>query len=230
MTQLAYFNLPDVGEGLTEAEIVSWKVAVGDQVSVNQIIVEIETAKSLVELPCPFAGVVAELLAAEGETVEVGKPIIACKVADGATGAVATQAIPVIDPAIAAAAASAHEAVAEAAANSVAAQEGSKPFPAKNPNLVGYGVNDAAGESRRRRHVPAAALSASTAAAAALPVVANPATGLLNTAALIAEESVIAKPPVRKLARDLGVDLTKVTATGTAGEVTREDVLNHSSQ
>ena len=230
MTQLAYFNLPDVGEGLTEAEIVSWKVAVGDQVSVNQIIVEIETAKSLVELPCPFAGVVAELLAAEGETVEVGKPIIACKVADGATGAVATQAIPVIDPAVAAAAASAHEAVAEAAANSVAAQEGSKPFPAKNPNLVGYGVNDAAGESRRRRHIPAAALSASTAAAAALPVVANPATGLLNTAALIAEESVIAKPPVRKLARDLGVDLTKVTATGTAGEVTREDVMNHSSQ
>ena len=116
MTQLAYFNLPDVGEGLTEAEIVSWKVAVGDQVSVNQIIVEIETAKSLVELPCPFAGVVAELLAAEGDTVEVGKPIIACKVADGATGAVATQAIPVIDPAVAAAAASAHEAVAEAAA------------------------------------------------------------------------------------------------------------------
>jgi len=232
MTQLAYFNLPDVGEGLTEAEIVSWKVAVGDQVSVNQIIVEIETAKSLVELPCPFAGVVAELLAAEGQTVEVGKPIIACRVVDGATGAVQTTSIPVIDPAVAAAAASAHEAVAEAAAAAAersSTEQASKPFPAKNPTLVGYGVNDAAGASRRR-HVPAAALSASTAAAAALPVVANPATGLLNTAALVAEESVIAKPPVRKLARDLGVDLTKVTATGTAGEVTREDVLGHSSQ
>ncbi len=233
MTQLAYFNLPDVGEGLTEAEIVSWKVKVGDQVSVNQIIVEIETAKSLVELPCPFAGEVAELLAAEGQTVEVGKPIIACRVADGATGATATQAIPTIDPAVAAAAASAHEAVAEAAqaaAERAATESASKPFPAKNPTLVGYGVNDEAGASRRRRHVPAAALSASTAAAAALPVVANPATGLLNTAALVAEESVIAKPPVRKLARDLGVDLTKVVATGTAGEVTRDDVLNHSSQ
>ncbi len=145
MTQLAYFNLPDVGEGLTEAEIVSWKVKVGDQVSVNQIIVEIETAKSLVELPCPFAGTVAELMAAEGETVEVGKPIIACAVMDGATGAVQTTSIPVIDPAAAAAAATAHEAVAEAAAQSVAAEEGSKPFPAKNPTLVGYGVIDAAG-------------------------------------------------------------------------------------
>ena len=76
MSQLAYFNLPDVGEGLTEAEIVSWKVKPGDSVTVNQVIVEIETAKSLVELPVPFAGVVSDLLAAEGETVEVGKPII----------------------------------------------------------------------------------------------------------------------------------------------------------
>ncbi|MEI6591041.1 MAG: biotin/lipoyl-containing protein, partial [Actinomycetes bacterium] len=84
MTQIAYFNLPDVGEGLTEAEIVSWKVKPGDTVTVNQVIVEIETAKSLVELPCPFAGVVSELLAAEGDTVEVDKPIISVSVADGA--------------------------------------------------------------------------------------------------------------------------------------------------
>ena len=81
MSQTAFFNLPDVGEGLTEAEIVTWKVKVGDRVSVNQIIVEIETAKSLVELPCPFEGVVTELLAKEGDTVEVGKPIIAATVA-----------------------------------------------------------------------------------------------------------------------------------------------------
>lgn len=98
MSQIAYFNLPDVGEGLTEAEIVTWKVAVGDTVSVNQIIVEIETAKSLVELPVPFAGVVSELLAKEGDTVEVGKPIIGVKVA-GTVGAVstATNAIKIID-------------------------------------------------------------------------------------------------------------------------------------
>ena len=99
MTQLAFFNLPDVGEGLTEAEIVSWKVKPGDTVAVNQVIVEIETAKSLVELPCPFAGVVAELFAAEGDTVEVGKPIISATVADGAVGTVSTNtsAIPIVD-------------------------------------------------------------------------------------------------------------------------------------
>ena len=71
------FELPDVGEGLTEAEIVSWKVKPGDTIVVNQVIVEIETAKSLVELPSPFAGTVSALLVAEGETVEVGTPIIA---------------------------------------------------------------------------------------------------------------------------------------------------------
>ncbi|MEN9747939.1 MAG: hypothetical protein RLZZ603_631, partial [Actinomycetota bacterium] len=87
MSQLAYFNLPDVGEGLTEAEIVNWMVKPGDSVGVNQIICEIETAKSLVELPCPFAGTVTQLLANEGDTVEVGKPIIAVTVADGAVGA-----------------------------------------------------------------------------------------------------------------------------------------------
>ena len=101
MSQLAYFNLPDVGEGLTEAEIVSWKVKPGDHVTVNQIIVEIETAKSLVELPCPFEGVVAELFAQEGETVEVGRPIISATVSDGAVGATATSAIPVISPELA---------------------------------------------------------------------------------------------------------------------------------
>src|SRR5690242_21898592 len=70
------FLLPDVGEGLTEAEIVSWKVAPGEPVAVNQLIVEIETAKSLVELPSPFEGTVGELLVSEGQTVEVGTPII----------------------------------------------------------------------------------------------------------------------------------------------------------
>ncbi|MGW0070431.1 biotin/lipoyl-containing protein, partial [Streptosporangium sandarakinum] len=70
------FKLPDVGEGLTEAEIVRWHVKPGDPVKVNQIIVEIETAKAVVELPCPFEGVVTALMADEGETVDVGRPII----------------------------------------------------------------------------------------------------------------------------------------------------------
>src|ERR1700712_3359700 len=70
------FLLPDVGEGLTEAEIVSWRVAPGDTIAINQVIVEIETAKSLVELPSPYQGVVREILVDEGHTVEVGTPII----------------------------------------------------------------------------------------------------------------------------------------------------------
>src|SRR4051794_27319726 len=84
MSDVRYFNLPDVGEGLTEAEIVAWKVKPGDTVKVNDVIVEIETAKSLVELPCPFAGSVTELLAAEGDTVNVGTPIIAVETGDPA--------------------------------------------------------------------------------------------------------------------------------------------------
>lgn len=225
MTQIAYFNLPDVGEGLTEAEIVSWKVKPGDTVAVNQVIVEIETAKSLVELPCPFAGVISELLAAEGDTVEVGKPLISATVADGAVGAVATASIPIIDPAVAAAAAAASHTTAADTAASVSAEE-------RNPNLVGYGVsNHTAGTRRRRGAGAVGAVPAVAAATAAIPVVPGaPATGLISVAQLAAEENVMAKPPIRKLAKDLGVDLTKVTGTGLAGEITREDVVGSASQ
>ena len=208
MSKIAYFNLPDVGEGLTEAEIVNWKVAVGDTVSVNQIIVEIETAKSLVELPCPFAGVVSELLAAEGDTVEVGKPIIAATVADDAVGATNTP--------------SAHQAVAAQAEAVVEAAE------ERTPTLVGYGVADPTGPARRRaRHnVPATPSTTSIpvipieTAVAAAPVIipVNPASQIL------------AKPPIRKLATDLGVDLSKVTPTGLNGDITREDVLGAAQQ
>jgi pyruvate dehydrogenase E2 component (dihydrolipoamide acetyltransferase) len=78
------FSLPDVGEGLTEAEILRWLVRPGDVVAVNQMIVEIETAKAAVELPCPFAGVVEELHAAEGQIVAVGSPIITVETPDAA--------------------------------------------------------------------------------------------------------------------------------------------------
>ncbi|MFM6977144.1 MAG: dihydrolipoamide acetyltransferase family protein [Micrococcales bacterium] len=216
MSQVAYFNLPDVGEGLTEAEIVSWKVNVGDRVAVNQVIVEIETAKSLVELPCPFEGIVTELLYKEGDTVEVGKPIIAATVADGAVGAVATSSIPVISPEVAAAAS---EALADIRS------EGSEE---KQPNLVGYGVASAHGTSRRAKRainpVPVVAPMTS-----AIPVIPGaPATGLISV--VTPENSVIAKPPIRKLAKDLGVDLNNVVATGLAGEITREDVLGGAQQ
>ena len=165
------FHLPDVGEGLTEAEIVSWRVAPGDTVAVNDVVVEIETAKSLVELPSPFGGVVSELLAAEGDTIAVGAPLIT--IAGSGSGVVTD----VPEPA---------EPTADASGSV----------------LVGYG---SAGhvQSRRRKSVER-------------PVAAS--------------VGVIAKPPIRKLARDLGVDLADVTPSGPAGEVTREDVVRHASQ
>ena len=218
MSQTAFFNLPDVGEGLTEAEIVTWKVKVGDRVSVNQIIVEIETAKSLVELPCPFEGVVTELLAKEGDTVEVGKPIIAATVAEGAVGAVstATRSIEIIPE-------ESLPAVAEQHASIVTNVPEVAKAEAKTPNLVGYG---AAGHGTSRRR-PGAAVPA---AVGIIPVVSNPATALTIASAALAEDKVLAKPPIRKLARDLNVDITKVRATGPGGEVLREDILAGAEQ
>ena len=170
------FALPDVGEGLTEAEIVSWKVKPGDTVAVNDVLVEIETAKSLVELPSPWAGTVAELLAAEGDTVEVGTDIVV--VSDGTSP----------------------EPAAAPAAAEPAAENGS------GATLVGYGTRESA--PRRRRGNPAPAPAPATSAPAAP-----------------AEVHVLAKPPVRKLARDLGVDLAAATPTGPGGTVSRADVL-----
>ena len=227
MTKLAFFNLPDVGEGLTEAEIVSWKVKAGDTVSVNQVIVEIETAKSLVELPCPFAGVVSELMAKEGDTVEVGNPIISVTVPDNAVGATVTTSIPVI----AENAASAHQAVADAAA-SVSAEE-------KSPTLVGYGVSHSVSSTRRRRPgavnppvAPASSpvnLSPAAPATTAIPIIAE-AAAHGGIAMPTAPDGVIAKPPVRKLAKDLNINLTQVKGTGLGGEITREDVMGSSQQ
>ncbi|WP_295839898.1 dihydrolipoamide acetyltransferase family protein [uncultured Microbacterium sp.] len=166
------FVLPDVGEGLTEAEIVQWRVAPGDTVAVNDVIVEIETAKSLVELPSPYAGTVGELLASEGSTVEVGAPIITIGSTDAGTPAPAQPAT---------------------------VPEPSDPGGAV---LVGYGTGGAV-SSRRRKP-------------AERPVKAS--------------VGVVAKPPIRKLARDLGVDLSDVTPSGPAGEVTRDDVVKHAEQ
>ena len=185
---ISRFPLPDVGEGLTEAEIVTWKVKVGDQVSVNQTICEIETAKSLVELPCPFEGEVTELLAQEGETVEVGTAIIAVRTTGG----------PVIDAPIA-----------------EIEEEADTGAEYKIPTLVGYGD---AGEvkSRRNRAVNIAPVATS------IPV------SMVMAAA--ASDTVLAKPPIRKLAKELGVDLGALTGTGSHGEITREDVIGGASQ
>jgi pyruvate dehydrogenase E2 component (dihydrolipoamide acetyltransferase) len=203
------FNLPDVGEGLTEAEIVSWKVAPGDTVTVNQVICEIETAKSIVELPCPFSGTVEQLLAKEGDTVGVGMPIISVQ-SEGSVlvAGPITTSIPIVPESP-----STHQAVADVAA-SVASDE-------NKPNLVGYGSSSHGGTRRKRATgitTPAVVPSATTSIHVS-PV-----------AAASVSTDVIAKPPIRKLAKDLNVDLSKVQATGLAGEITREDVVNAASQ
>ncbi len=198
------FPLPDVGEGLTEAEIVSWKVKPGDTVTINQVLVEIETAKSLVELPSPFAGTVSALLVEEGQTVEVGTPIIT----------VSSDGVVEVEPAAPAA-----DEVAEAAADTAATVAA----PEEKPSavLVGYGSSGHGGSRRRR----ADAASSAPAAAAAPTPAARP-----SSVPAAAASSIIAKPPIRKLAKDLGVDLASVTPTGLAGEITRDDVIRQASQ
>ncbi len=142
MTERKQFRLPDVGEGLTEADIVSWHVKPGDEVVINQVIVEIETAKAVVELPCPFDGVVADLLVAEGQTVDVGTPIIAVDVAgfpgSGPAGPVTS---------VPAGAVAADDNERDGAGSPPAAEE-------RQAVLVGYGVK-AGATTRRRRKTPA---------------------------------------------------------------------------
>ena len=194
------FPLPDVGEGLTEAEIVQWRVKKGDTVAVNDILVEIETAKSLVELPSPFAGTIVALLAGEGDTVPVGTPIIQVDSADGVPAPL--HPVPEATPA-----------PAKPATKSKAAAE-----PAPEPVLVGYGSSGHV-TSRRGSRTAAPTPPADAAPVADAPVVYPPAAGATP---------VLAKPPVRKLAKELGVDIQKVPPTGSNGEVTRDDVVRQS--
>lgn len=202
------FLLPDVGEGLTEAEIITWHVSPGDEVQVNDILVEIETAKSIVELPSPYAGTVTEVLAEPGDEVSVGTVIV------------------LID-------------------DEMESDSAEEPEP---PTLVGYGASE--GKSRRRRRVRDADASTTREAMATAygqfepghsiedvrptePVVAEPVGDPLPEAGqaptesalvLVTDEQARAKPPVRKYARDLGVDLRLVVGTGPEGTITRRDV------
>ncbi|MFS7873450.1 dihydrolipoamide acetyltransferase family protein [Streptomyces asiaticus] len=182
-----HFHLPDVGEGLTEADILEWRVAPGDRVGVNDIIVEIETAKAAVELPSPYAGTVTQILCAAGEAVAVGAPIIAFQVEDETaprTGPEpdATLQEPADPP------------------TPDGARDEQPSAPAREPVLVGYGPAHARTARRPRKRKPT-------------PPAVTPSSG-----------KSLAAPPVRKLARDLGVDLALVTATGASGRITREDV------
>ena len=257
MPEIQTFNLPDLGEGLTDGEILRWFVAVGDRITLNQPIVEVETAKAAVEIPSPFAGIVTELHHPEGATIEVGTPIIAIDVS-----------------AEVGAAASASEAP---SANSYAIPVTTGPEsvtagpPERTPVLVGYGPRTGATRRRPRRLAGAEAEPATgggglvgdpaepdrdetlsllptipdALAAGAKPVrhgglelgraieraglAASQVTPLPGLHARPASRGGAAarpraKPPVRKLARDLGVDLTAVPATGPHATVSRDDV------
>ena len=229
------FRLPDPGEGLVEADIVTWRVAVGDQIKINDIVVEIETSKSLVELPSPYAGVVTGLLVAEGSTVDVGSPIIA--IDDG----VGTAPPPATDDMI------------------PALPEPEPEGEAANPSgrvavLVGYGPKTADAKRRPRKAAPvdpaseqAHAMLASTfttdapvsrrtdereplhpdpdGATASSPAPPLPSPGPAAPQPTVTGASVLAKPPVRKLAKDLGIKLAEVPGSGPGGVITRDDVL-----
>lgn len=208
------FRLPDLGEGLTESEILSWKVGVGDTVTLNQVIAEVETAKAVVELPSPFAGVIKELHEQPGTIVEVGKPIVSFEVTDDA-GTAPSRAADV--PAVAGEAAAA--------------------TPKREPNLVGYGavVESSGRPARRPRNFAAAAGPVAGSEPAAAPDAVQAGAAVPDAAVPSAVEPVATQPagagerprstpPVRKLARDLGVDLAAVEGTGPNGLITREDV------
>ena len=198
MTELKQFRLPDVGEGLTEAEIVTWHVKPGDQVEDGQVIVDIEAAKGVVELPSPWDGVVTRLLAEEGQTVDVGAPIIEVAAAPGSaqnkTDFAEREVVPVPAPGD------------ESAAGEPQSDQPQSDQPPRVAVLVGYGVKASATTRRARK------LTAGRPETAEVPTP-GAATG-----------RALAKPPVRKLAKDLGISLAELTGSGPDGSITRDDV------
>ncbi|MEU4026518.1 dihydrolipoamide acetyltransferase family protein [Streptomyces anulatus] len=208
------FKMPDVGEGLTEAEILKWFVQPGDTVTDGQVVCEVETAKAAVELPIPFDGVVHELRFPEGTTVDVGQVIIAIDVAPGSGDAPAPAAEPAQEPV-------------------AAASQGDGDAPkGRTPVLVGYGVAESSTKRRPRKGASAAPEAAAVAAAVqaelnghAAPAAAAPAPAVPAQGGAPDGGRPLAKPPVRKLAKDLGIDLATVVPTGKGGVITREDVL-----
>jgi 2-oxoisovalerate dehydrogenase E2 component (dihydrolipoyl transacylase) len=208
------FRLPDPGEGLVEADIVTWRVAVGDEVKINDILVEVETSKSLVELPTPYAGTVTELLVNEGDTVDVGTPII------------------LIDDGV---------------AETPAAEANGGAGEAQVPNLVGYGPRTGTAKRRPRRGAGDGPVETHYQLADSFSTQAPVSRRADDREPLLAEQdaptgaplpgpgesaptpvpsggAILAKPPVRKLAKDLSVDLATVVGSGPGGVITRDDV------
>jgi 2-oxoisovalerate dehydrogenase E2 component (dihydrolipoyl transacylase) len=227
MSDLKEFKLPDVGEGLTEADIVRWHVAPGDEISVNQVIVEIETAKAVVELPSPYAGTVARLLVPEGSTADVGTPIISVNVGGGGAPA-AAQASAVPAEAVAQREISQDEDLVPAPPVETASEPGMIGSPAPKAErqavLVGYGVKLGTTTRRTRKNASAPPAQPAQPAPPGQPAPQALANGAATADTTVAGGRSLAKPPVRKLAKDLGVDLTGLAGTGPGGSITRDDV------
>ena len=188
------FNLPDLGEGLEDAEIVEWKVSEGDMVELNQPLIEVNTAKALVEIPSPVAGVITTLHGAAGDVVEVGKPLVTFEVESGTPPSAET----------------------EAAASAGQEATGGDGQSKREAVLVGYGVDEGTQAAKRRpRLKPPGPRRAPAAATEAVPAPKE-----------AASKEVRATPPVRRLARERGVDLATVAGSGPEGRITREDVLS----
>lgn len=208
------FRLPDLGEGLTESEIVEWHVGVGDTVTLNQTLADVETAKAIVQLPSPFAGVVSVLHVEPGMTVQVGAPIVSIEVEAPA----GVEATPRAEPA----AESTDETSAEPAAERTAVLVGYGPAvetgrrprrkPRTLPTQIGGRPADRPGFRSAGRVNDGAAMMPAAAESAPLSAPAS------------ARGAGMATPPVRKLAHDLGVDLAQLTGTGVGGVITRSDV------
>ncbi|MFI6579177.1 dihydrolipoamide acetyltransferase family protein [Nocardiopsis sp. NPDC050513] len=189
------FDLPDLGEGLTEAEVVRWLVAVGDTVAIDQPVAEVETAKSIVEVPSPFAGTVDGLHGAEGAVLAVGTPLIS--VDDGEEAAPAAP-----DPVSGAAVTGSPE--------GERYREEERAGSGSGNVLIGYGTSEhrAAGRRRRPRNRPPAPVPATAPA--------SPARGT--------RPPLVTSPLVRQLAREAGLAIASVTGSGPGGLVTRADV------
>ncbi|MEV2278560.1 dihydrolipoamide acetyltransferase family protein [Nocardiopsis sp. NPDC049922] len=192
------FDLPDLGEGLTEAEVVRWLVAAGDTVEIDQPVVEVETAKSIVEVPSPFAGTVSELHGAEGAVLAVGTPLIS--VADAGEPESAAPVAPVTVPATAA----------EVSPEGERYREEERAGTGSGNVLIGYGTPEqrATGRRRRPRNRPPAPAPATAPA--------SPATST--------RPPLVTSPLVRQLAREAGLAIASVTGSGPGGLITRADV------
>ena len=219
MSRVKQFKLPDLGEGLTEGEILQWMVAVGDEIKLNQPIVEVETAKAAVEVPSPFAGVVTEIHHSAGSTVDVGSVIISVDTdpSAGALEEVVTDRPEAAD-------------MVPTPAGGEGALIGEVGPTGRTATLVGYGPKSVTAKRRARSDDPVVAAPAAVEAPppATAARVSAAAVGLA-AARTVGDQPVLAKPPVRKLAAELGVDLSVIVGTGTGGTITRGDVEAASS-